>query len=128
MIVGSFAPFHTGHVDAINFAYDFMTYTGKKVGICLCVPNSDKYVLSKVNDQRWSLHLRIESIINILQKLECKMNYVIDDITGEYFCGNSVTDRAIANLRLFIGEIQKDNISIVIGLIEIGRASCRERV
>lgn len=122
VIVGSFAPFHAGHVDAINSAYNFIARLGKEVNACLCVPNSDEYVLNKVNNQRWDLHLRIDGIVNVLQKTECKMNYIVDDITGECFCGNLVTDYAIANLRLRVGEIQKNNIFVVVGSDKIEEA------
>lgn len=87
VMVGSFAPVHSGHFDAIRSASRAIIERSIGVGSIILSPNSDEYLTrklaSKSESLSWQYHRRIEEIVAREAPVEGVHTFV-DDITGGY--------------------------------------------
>ena len=66
VMVGTFAPVHEGHLDAIRAASSALTDRGLVVGSAVLTPNSSEYVQRKLPDdhQTWTFERRVRAILD----------------------------------------------------------------
>lgn len=94
VMVGSFAPVHSGHFDAMASAKRTLNDIGDTVNAAIFAPNSDSYVSFKLNDIKgeWSFANRVEEFINC-NALDIPT--YVDDITGSRPPERSISDEVI---------------------------------
>lgn len=82
VMVGSFAPVHTGHLDAVDAAYTALCEQGKDIGALIFVPNSEEYISEKFagTNYGWSYEKRINKIVEQTNRLPVPA--YVDDISG----------------------------------------------
>lgn len=82
VMVGSFAPIHEGHMDALISAKRAISLGAPPANTLVITPNSAEYVARKLGDEGevWTYERRIEAIISLLGKSQ-ELIYV-DDISG----------------------------------------------
>jgi len=87
VIVGSFAPVHRGHFDAIRAASRAVSEQIEPVGSIILSPNSDEYLARKLRGKgeelSWTYDRRIDAILEQSAPVEGVPTFV-DDITGRY--------------------------------------------
>lgn len=82
VMVGSFAPVHSGHFDAVDAAYTALQSQERRVGSLVLVPNSAEYLASKFDgkDFGWTYEKRIEKITQQSNRLPIPA--YVDNISG----------------------------------------------
>lgn len=118
LMVGSFAPVHAGHIDAMASAERALLRNGEQVKSAVFTPNSDSYVLKKVDDDgsHWSFDRRVAEFSRIAYTLNT-LAYV-DDITGVHSPERSITKEAIDTIIRNLGA-KACKIAIVVGSDQI---------
>ena len=81
VMVGSFAPIHPGHLDALDAAYKVL-HEQEQVGSLILVPNSEEYVGDKFDGQNygWTYQKRVDAITQQTNRLPIPAS--VDDISG----------------------------------------------
>lgn len=81
-MVGSYAPVHNGYFDAMRSAERCLLTTGYDIAGNIFAPNSDSYVLKKIDDEDgvWNFDRRISEFVSRSSGTE-SVSYV-DDVTG----------------------------------------------
>lgn len=114
MMVGSFAPVHIGHIDAMESAEKALYIGGECVSSSVFVPNSDSYVSVKLNDTAgtWNFSRRV----NEFGVYEPRMRSpsFVDDITGLTPPERSISEEAISTAVLKLG-IEACRVMLVVG-------------
>ena len=82
VMVGSFAPIHDGHIDAITSAKHALIAKGVAVEALVVTPNSSEYVIDKLGGGQggWPYDERVHRILS-LPAIDCTPTYV-DDLSG----------------------------------------------
>lgn len=82
VMVGSFAPIHDGHFDALHSASNALTRQGALVESLILTPNSEEYLNSKLADEsnEWPYERRIKFIRERTPHLVIPT--YVDDISG----------------------------------------------
>lgn len=114
IVVGSFAPVHEGHFDAIRSAERALAIRDESVSANVFVPNSDSYVLGKVNDDKrvWDFPTRVSKFLN-KDSGTIAPSYV-DDLSGIRPPKESISEAAIETASKALG-IQACNFILVVG-------------
>lgn len=114
IMVGSFAPFHEGHADAMDSAKKVLSRLGENVVASVFVPNSDTYVSKKLCDtnSEWNFQRRVQEFD---KKYIHETNVYVDDITG-YLPQQevSISELAIDTVHRKLG-IAACRLSLVVG-------------
>lgn len=111
-MLGSYAPFHEGHRDAIVSAEAALLESGYEIDSVVIVPHSDDYVQNKIQDTSWNIDRRILSIANAT--IVCRSTIFIDDISCRKPIGKDPTAAVIETLINNIG-VESSNIIIAVG-------------
>lgn len=117
-MVGSFAPVHEGHFDAILSAKRAIESLGEHVSALIMSPNSDDYVLKKINDQvgEWNFEHRIQRFIDL--KKDLPTPFFVDDISGKEKLECTITESVIKNIKNKLG-IVACNVVLTVGSDQI---------
>lgn len=132
LMVGSFAPVHNGHLDAMESAERTLIANGEDIAGNIFVPNSDSYVLQKLNDTkgRWNFDRRVSEFLK--KEATTNLSLYVDDITGSAPPELSISEEAIKTSSELLG-IQATSLVLVVGTdqmesmrphIETNRAVC----
>lgn len=114
VMVGSFAPVHEGHFDAIVSAKKALEDLDERVSVVVMSPNSDSYVLKKVGDEtgEWNLARRISEFALIDHRLTVPV--FVDDFSGLKTPEKTITEAAIENVKKELG-IEACRIVLTVG-------------
>lgn len=114
VMVGSFAPVHEGHFDAIMSAERAMIAKGEDVSALVFAPNSDSYVSTKLKDTDgdWNFQRRISEFMKF--DFQFKAPAFIDDITGRNPPERSISEETITTIEQRLG-IQASKALLVVG-------------
>lgn len=114
LMVGSFAPVHAGHFDAMYAAEQALTGEGEGVVSSVFAPNSDSYVSFKVNDTcgRYSFERRVAEFLKMRSPLDSPT--YVDDITGQSPPERSISEEVIDTVSRTLG-IQACKAVLVVG-------------
>ena len=118
ILVGSYAPVHEGHLDAMRSAERELLAQGESIAGNIFAPNSDSYVLKKLHDDQgvWSFSRRIGEFLG-KESGTISRSYV-DDITGIAPPEKSISDEVIDNVSQKLG-IRACNLILVVGTDQI---------
>lgn len=118
IMVGSYAPVHNGHFDAMRSAERRLLTTGDDIAGNILAPNSDSYVLKKLNDEDgvWNFDRRISEFISRSSGTE-SVSYV-DDITGSKPPEKSISESVIDTVSSRLG-IKACRLVLVVGMDQI---------
>lgn len=119
VMVGSLAPVHEGHLDAMQSAEQALIEMGERVVASTFTPNSDSYVSVKLNDTNgtWNFSRRVDEFLKLRSSTR-KVSYV-DDITGKSPPERSISEHAIENISTRLG-IEACRLILVVGADQIG--------
>lgn len=110
-MLGSYAPFHEGHNDAITSAERAFVAAGYTLGGVVIAPHSDLYVSYKIHNSTWNINRRITSIVNA--NINCVSPLYLDDISCYQPAKDNVTQIVINTLKKL--GITTHRIAIVVG-------------
>lgn len=118
IIVGSYAPVHDGHFDAMRSAERRLLKDGDDIAGNIFAPNSDSYVLKKLNDKDgvWNFNRRISEFVSRRSGTE-SVSYV-DDITGSKPPEKSISESVIDTVSSRLG-IKACSLVLVVGMDQI---------
>lgn len=114
MMVGSYAPVHAGHIDAMESAARALTESDERVSATIFTPNSDSYVVSvKLQDTegKWNFERRVSEFQ--LQDMDLSIPAFVDDITGSKPPERSISEEAIDTAVHHLGTIASKVILVV---------------
>lgn len=119
VMVGSFAPVHEGHLDAMQSAEEAMLLSGENVLASTFTPNSDSYVSIKLNDLdgAWNFDRRVKEFSRL--KSTTERSAYVDDVTGRTPPERSISEHAIENISNRLG-IEVCKLVLVVGADQIG--------
>lgn len=114
VMVGSFAPVHEGHFDAIMSAERTMIAKGEDVSALVFAPNSDSYVSTKLNDTNgdWNFQRRVSEFMKF--DFQFRASAFVDDITGRTPPEKSISEEVIDTVERQLG-IQASKSVLVVG-------------
>lgn len=114
MMVGSFAPAHDGHIDAMESAEKALLKTDETVAANVFVPNSDSYVSIKLDDSegKWNFSRRVNEFA--LFEPDTRSPSFVDDLTGLTPPERSISEEAISTASLRLG-IEVCRVMLVVG-------------
>jgi len=117
-MVGSYAPVHDGHFDAMRSAERRLLHAGDDVAGNVFAPNSDSYVLKKLDDENgvWDFKRRI-SEFTLRSSGTQKLSYV-DDITGATPPEKSISECVIDTVSDRLG-IKACGLVLVVGMDQV---------
>lgn len=118
IIVGSYAPVHEGHFDAMRSAEKRLMIQDHDIAGNIFAPNSDSYVLKKLRDTQgaWNFNRRVEEFVTRESGTSSK-SYV-DDITGTAPPELSISEEVIDTVSDKLG-IRACNLVLVVGTDQI---------
>lgn len=118
VMVGSYAPVHNGHFDAMRSAERRLLTTGDDIAGNIFAPNSDSYVLKKLDDEDgvWNFDRRISEFVSRSSGTE-SVSYV-DDITGSKPPEKSISESVIDTVSDRLG-IRACSLVLVVGMDQI---------
>lgn len=118
IIVGSYAPVHEGHFDAMRSAEKRLMIQDDDIAGNIFAPNSDSYVLKKLHDTQgvWNFSRRVNEFITRESGTSSK-SYV-DDITGVTPPELSISEEVIDTVSYRLG-IKACNLVLVVGTDQI---------
>lgn len=114
VMVGSFAPIHRGHFDAMLAAKKAIEDMNEDVSVVAMAPNSDSYVSIKLQDKtgEWNFERRISEFEKIDSQL--MIPTFVDDISGLKPPEKTITEEVVKNVQTELG-IKACNIVLVVG-------------
>lgn len=132
IMVGSYAPVHEGHFDAMRSAEKRLLIQDDDIAGNVFAPNSDSYVLKKLHDAQgvWNFNRRVNEF-TVRDSGTSSKSYV-DDITGLTPPELSISEEVIDTMSRRLG-IRACNLVLVVGTdqivsiqphIEYNRAIC----
>ncbi len=118
ILVGSYAPVHDGHFDAMRSAERHLLATGSDVAGSVFVPNSDSYVLKKLGnkDSTWSFDRRVSEFLS--RDSGTKSLSYVDDITGVIPPEKSINESVMDTVSDKLG-IKACSLVLVTGMDQI---------
>lgn len=119
VVVGSFAPVHDGHFDAVRAAGKALEERGSAVHSVVMAPNSDEYLYRKLQHEAgdWSFERRVQKILARETPFGDTPTYV-DDISGAYVGLNEINQEVPVTLRRVMG-LTADRLFFVTGSDQI---------
>ncbi len=117
-MVGSYAPVHNGYFDAMRSAERCLLTTGYDIAGNIFAPNSDSYVLKKIDDEDgvWNYDRRISEFVSRSSGTE-SVSYV-DDVTGSKPPEKSISESVIDTVSSRLG-IKACSLVLVVGMDQI---------
>jgi nicotinic acid mononucleotide adenylyltransferase len=117
-MVGSYAPVHSGHFDTMRSAERRLLTTGDDIAGNVFAPNSDSYVLKKLDDEDgvWNFDRRISEFVSRSSGTE-GVSYV-DNITGSKPPEKSISESVIDTVSSRLG-IRACSLVLVVGMDQI---------
>lgn len=114
VMVGSFAPVHRGHFDAISAASDALINTGERVGSIVLTPNSATYVRHKLPEYHkiWTYEQRVQEILT--HNAHPIIPTYVDDISGGQVDLEQINHRIPHTMRRYLG-ITASRTHLVVG-------------
>lgn len=114
IMVGSFAPVHEGHFDAMMSAERTMIAKGEDISTLVFAPNSDSYVSTKLNDTdgSWNFQRRISEFMKF--DFQFRASAYVDDMTGMTPPEKSISEEVIDTVERQLG-IQASKAVLVVG-------------
>lgn len=118
IMVGSYAPVHNGHFDAMRSAERCLLATGGDVGGNVFAPNSDSYVLKKLDDEDgiWNFNRRVSEFLS--RNSGTESSSYVDDITGVIPPEKSISESVIDTVSDKLG-IKACSLVLVVGTDQI---------
>lgn len=114
LLIGSFAPFHQGHISTMEAAATKLQQEGYEIAAKIFTPNGDTYVVNeKLKDKEWNYNKRIGIICKTLVEERVERSYV-DDLSGIGSLKGSITQRAVATVST-VFNISPKQIFVVVG-------------
>lgn len=103
VMVGSFAPIHGGHLDAVRSASTALLQRNIPVEALVLTPNSTEYVQRKLGNEQgqWTYERRIEKILE--QEPHTEITTYVDDISGLTARHEQINDHVPITLRQHLG-------------------------
>jgi len=111
-MLGSFAPFHDGHIDAIVSAENALQNMGYSLSAVVISPHGDKYVSDKIGDNHWTVNRRMDRIIS--SGISCSSPMIVDDLSFNTKATHNITQVAVDNISENLN-ISSDKIIIAVG-------------
>lgn len=113
VIVGSFAPIHDGHFDAVQAASTALLERGDTVDSLVLTPNSEEYVRNKISANRdaWSYERRIKGILS-RDPHPATPTYV-DDVSGPMAELRQINDYVPHTVRRHLGFTASQTVLVV---------------
>lgn len=104
VVVGSFAPVHDGHFDAVRAAVGAMAERGMAVNSVVMTPNSNEYVWRKLQHEAdaWPYERRVQAILARRMPVKGVSAYV-DDISGRHVGLDEINDVVPRTLHRHLG-------------------------
>jgi nicotinic acid mononucleotide adenylyltransferase len=131
VMVGSFAPVHPGHFDAMSSAKRKLQSIGEKVDAAIFAPNSDSYVSLKLNDIKgeWNFANRVAEF---LAHDSLGVPTYVDDITGSRAPERTISEEVIDTISRRLGitacrsvlVVGSDQVASMRPHLETNRAIC----
>lgn len=118
IMVGSYAPVHEGHFDAMRSAERKLAFQGDDVAGNIFAPNSDSYVLKKLQDDDgvWNFSRRVNEFIT-RDSGTLSRSYV-DDVTGNTPPERTISEEVISTVSDQLG-LRACNLVLVVGTDQI---------
>lgn len=118
IVVGSFAPVHEGHFDAMRSAERALQARDWEVSANVFSPNSDSYVRQKLQDSEgiWSFGRRVNGFIG--SYCGTTSPSFVDDISGSTPPERSISEAAVTSTSRQLG-IRACNLMLVVGSDQI---------
>lgn len=110
-MLGSYAPFHEGHNDAITSAERAFIEAGHTLAGVIIAPHSDLYVSTKIHNSNWDINRRISEITKAT--IDCSSPVYLDDISCYQPVKKNGTRIVINTLKKL--ELDKRRIAIAVG-------------
>ena len=103
VMVGSFAPIHRGHFDAVRAAVVALQGRGRTVASVVMTPNSKQYLRNKLkdNDGGWTYKRRIQEILR--QEPILEIPTFVDDISGRLAKAEQINNYVPETVRQQLG-------------------------
>lgn len=119
VMVGSYAPVHEGHFDAMRSAERRLRAGGDDVSGAVFAPNSDSYVLDKIQDKDgvWNFERRVREFLE-RDRSTLSTSYV-DDMTGSKPPEKTISEEVVATVSGRLG-IKACNLVLVVGADQVG--------
>lgn len=117
VMVGSYAPVHDGHFDAMRSAEKRLMAMNDVAG-CVFAPNSDSYVLKKLQDDQgvWNFNRRVDEFVT-RESGTVSTSYV-DNITGLTPPERSISEEVIDTVSYRLG-VRACNLVLVVGTDQV---------
>ncbi len=118
VMVGSYAPVHEGHFDAMRSAEKRLLLQNDDIAGNVFAPNSDSYVLKKLHDTQgvWNFRRRVDEFT--ARKSGTSSRSYVDDITGLVPPELSISEEVIETVSHRLG-IKACNLLLVVGTDQI---------
>lgn len=118
IMVGSFAPLHPGHIDAMESAERVILRLDGSLAGLVYAPNSDSYVSLKLNDKvgEWNFERRVSEFTDKESGL-LTPSYV-DDVTGISPPERTISEEVISTVSRQLG-IRACNAILIVGSDQI---------
>lgn len=118
VMVGSYAPVHEGHFDAMRSAERRLILQDGDIAGNIFAPNSDSYVLKKLHDTKgtWNFRRRVDEF-TARESGTLSKSYV-DDITGLTPPELSISEEIIKTVSHRLG-IKASNLVLVVGTDQV---------
>ena len=103
-MVGSFAPLHNGHLDAVYSASKALTERGIYVESAVFIPNSDEYLSRKLCDDNtiWTYERRIDKIY-ASDITHLGVPVFVDDVSGRTVGLEQINNRVPDTIKRHLG-------------------------
>ncbi len=117
VMVGSYAPVHDGHFDAMRSAEKRLMAMDDVAG-CVFAPNSDSYVLKKLQDDQgvWNFNRRVDEFVT--RESGTVSNSYVDNITGLVPPERSISEEVIDTVSYSLG-VRACNLVLVVGTDQV---------
>lgn len=114
VMVGSFAPIHRGHFDAIHAAGSALIGRGIPVESLILTPNSAEYVQNKLPEyhETWTYERRVQKILD--QDSHPRIPTYVDDVSGYRAKYEQINDHVPLTIRRHLG-FAANQLYLVVG-------------
>lgn len=114
VMVGSFAPIHRGHFDAIHAASSALLQRGVAVESLILAPNSAEYVKAKLprHHTQWTYERRVKAILD--QGAHPDIPTFVDNVSGHAAKAEQINDHVPVTVRRHLG-FRASQLYLVVG-------------
>lgn len=114
IFLGSFAPFHEGHIDVAKSALLKMNEIDMYVKYFIFCLHNDSTVKNKIKNANWPIERRVEFIKNQQHKFNTKIPILLNDVTCYKKMVTDMTTAAVKDVKKRF-DINSNQIVIILG-------------